>query len=55
MEDAPAPPEWSQYSYANTNGLQTQIDVEGDVVMGEAPSLTVTLLTELMDVISLSS
>lgn len=50
MEDAPAPPEWSQFSYANTNGLHTQIDIEGDIVMGEAPSLTMSLLTELMDV-----
>jgi hypothetical protein len=54
MEDAPAPPEWSQFSYANTNGLHTQIDIEGDIVMGEAPSLTMTLLTELMSVIELS-
>lgn len=53
MEDAPAPPEWSQFSYANTNGLHTQIDFEGDIVMGEAPSLTMSLLTELMDVIRL--
>ncbi|CRG83664.1 hypothetical protein PISL3812_01019 [Talaromyces islandicus] len=55
MEDAPAPPEWSQFSHADTNGLHTQIDVEGDVVMGEAPPLAMTLLTELMDVISLRS
>lgn len=53
MEDAAAPPEWSQYSYANTNGLQTRIDIEGDIVMGDAPSLTMALLTELVDVLSI--
>ncbi|KAH8696718.1 hypothetical protein BGW36DRAFT_428711 [Talaromyces proteolyticus] len=55
MQDTPAPAEWTQFSYANTNWLQTQMDYDDDVVMGEAPSLTMSLLPEMMSLMSVRS
>ncbi|OKL57814.1 hypothetical protein UA08_06960 [Talaromyces atroroseus] len=56
MREAPALMDWSQQvTYVNVDGIQTPIDGNGDVVMGEAPSLTVCLLAELVEVMNLCS